>query len=86
MSVKKHNIFASEVFKILIKKELMFFTNGCPSLATRVGALLFTIEKAIYNRKIKTKKLKGYVQLIFVDFFLCQSRNITFLQVKFLKF
>ena len=34
------------VFKILIKKELMFFTNGCPSLATRVGAHLFTNWKS----------------------------------------
>jgi len=40
----------------------MFFTNGCPSLATRVGARLFTIEKTIYS--LKNKKLKnGYVEI-----------------------
>ena len=45
------------VFKILIKKELMFFTNGCPSLATLGGAHLFTNWKSyVQFEKIKTKK------------------------------
>jgi len=46
------------VFKILIKKELMFFTNGCPcpSLATRV---LGKIGKAMYRlKKLKIEKKK----------------------------
>ena len=46
-------------FYFLIKKELMFFTNGCPcpSLATRV---LGKIEKLC---TIENYKLKGYVQI-----------------------
>ena len=50
-----------ELFYFLIKKKLMFFTNGCPSLATRVGALLFTMEKKLKIGKVKTKN--GYVQI-----------------------
>ena len=35
-----------QFLKILIKKELMFFfTNGCPSLATRVGRSYLQLKK-----------------------------------------
>ena len=40
------------VFKILIKKELMFFYNGWSVFfATRVGRSYLQIGKAIYNLK-----------------------------------
>ena len=52
--------FVSEVFYFLIKKELMFFTNGCPcpSLATRVGRSYLQLKKLKIEKKIKTKKLE----------------------------
>jgi len=49
--------FVSEVFYFLIKKELMFFTNGCPSSChAGWGAPMYKLEKAIYS--LKSKKLK----------------------------
>jgi len=48
------DIFVSEVFYFLIKKELMFFYKWLSVFfATRVGALLFTIGKASYSLKNK---------------------------------
>ena len=41
---------------ILIKKELMFFTNGCPSLATRVGRAYLQLKKKLKIGKVKTKR------------------------------
>ena len=51
-----------QFFFILIKKELMFFTNGCPSLATRVGRAYLQLKKKRYLQFEKIKTKKGYVQ------------------------
>ena len=51
-----------QFLKFLIKKELMFFTNGCScSLPRRVGRSYLQIGKGYVQwEKIKTKKVTMY--------------------------